>query len=329
VISHLCAPGFFFLMGVGMHLFWVSRRDRGWPVSRIIRHFAIRGSVLIVMDIFIITPTWIIGSLDEFLAGESTLGVVPGAGGDILMATGVLAALGGAMILAAFCLRLGAPATLALGAATLIVCQLVVPDPARVFDPMTLLERMFLVAGHDGFIVITYPVLPWLSVCLFGVAYGHAIRTHPERAMKLSLPAGVLALVMFLLIRQAGGFGVHHPVAGDDWMAFMTVTKYPPSIAFLSLSLGVNALLFALIYRAQRQLEGFGRALLVYGRAPLFFYVVHLYLYSFVGLAYPGHTSLAGMYPIWLLGLVVLYPLCKHYDAFKRAKSENSLWRLF
>ena len=44
---------------------------------------------------------------------------------------------------------------------------------------MTLLERMFLVAGHDGFIVITYPILPWCSVCLLGVAYGHVVRADP------------------------------------------------------------------------------------------------------------------------------------------------------
>ena len=329
LVSHLCAPGFFFLMGVGMHLYWASRHAQGRAEGHIIRHFAVRGSLLIVMDIFIITPTWIIGSLDEFLAGESALGVVPGAGGDLLMATGVLAALGGAMILAGFCLRLGSWATLALGVATLLVCQAVVPEAARVHDPMTLLERMFLVAGHDGFIVITYPILPWFSVCLLGVAYGHVVRADPGRAMKLALPAGVVALLGFVLIRGAGGFGVHHPVAGDDWMAFLTVTKYPPSLAFLLLSLGVNALLLASIHKAQRHLDGFGRTLLVFGRAPLFFYVVHLYLYALVGLAYPGHTSLAGMYPIWLLGLVALYPLCKRYDGFKRGKAENSLWRLF
>ena len=329
VVSHLCAPGFFFLMGVGMHLYRASRHAQGRSEAHIIRHFAVRGLVLIAMDIFIITPTWIIGSLDEFLAGESTLGVVPGAGGDILMATGVLAALGGAMILAAFCLRLGPVATAVLGVATLLMCQAVVPEAARVHDPMSLLELMFLVAGHGGFIVITYPILPWFCVCLFGVAYGHAVRADPRRAMKLALPAGVLALVAFALVRAAGGFGVHHPLAGDGWMAFLTVTKYPPSIAFLLLSLGVNALLLASIFAAQRHLDGAGRALLVFGRAPLFFYVVHLYLYALVGLAYPGHTSLLGMYPIWVLGLVALYPLCKRYDVFKRGKAENSLWRLF
>jgi uncharacterized membrane protein len=281
------------------------------------------------MDIFIITPTWIIGSLEEFLEGNSPLGAVPGGGGDVYLATGVLAALGGAMILAAFFLRLGAAATAALGVATLLLCQAIVPDPARVFESMTVLENMFLIAGHDSYIVITYPILPWFSVCLLGVAYGHAIRANPARAMKLALPAGGVALLAFVLIRGAGGFGVHHPVTSQDWMAYLTVTKYPPSIAFLLLSLGVNALLFGAIYRGQQFLTGAGRSLLVFGRAPLFFYVAHLYLYSLVGLAYPGYTSLLGMYPVWIVGLFALYPLCKRYDVFKRGKPEDSIWRLF
>jgi hypothetical protein len=100
-------------------------------------------------------------------------------------------------------------------------------------------------------------------------------------------------------------------------------------VAFLLLSLSANAIFMAWIYSARRHLEGLARPLMVFGRAPLFFYVLHLYLYAIAGLAYPGETSLAGMYPFWLAGLVALYPLCKRYDGFKRGKSGDSLWRLF
>ncbi len=329
VISHLCAPGFFFLMGVGMHLYWSSRRARGVAERKIVRHFAVRGTVLIAVDIFIITPTWIIGSLESFLAGVGPIEVIPGAGESIMMATGVLAALGAAMLFAAFFLRLGAVTTATAGFAILLVCQAVVPEASRVFEPMTQLERIFLVAGHDGFLLVNYPILPWLSVSLFGIAYGHLVVADSERAMRFALPAGLVALMLFVLVRGAGGFGTHHPAAGDDWMAFLTVTKYPPSVAFLLLSLGANALFLACISAARRQLEGVGRPLMVFGRAPLFFYVAHLYLFSIVGLLIPGETTLAGMFPVLLLGLVVLYPACKRYDVFKRGKPENSLWRLF
>lgn len=329
VISHLCAPGFFFLMGVGMHMFWSSRRARGWTEGRIRRHFLTRGSVLIVMEIFIIAPAFILGMWEQISAAGGPSDPIPGAGGDPFILLGVLAALGASMIMASFLLRLGAVATVALGVAILVGCHFIVPDASRVGEAMSLLERLFLVAGHDQFLINNYPFLPWFPVCLFGIAYGHWLKADANAALKGTLVAGLVGAVAFVLLRGAGGFGTHHPVVGDEWTAYLHVTKYPPSIAFLLLSLSVNALFMSMIYRAQRGLEGMGRMLLVFGRAPLFFYVVHLYLYGIVGFLHPGSTSLIAMYPVWILGLVALYPACKWYNGFKGSKSEDSLWRLF
>lgn len=329
VISHLCAPGFFFLMGVGMHMFWASRRARGWTENRIRRHFITRGSVLIVMDIFIIAPAFILGMWVQISAAEGPSDPIPGAGGDPLLLLGVLAALGASMIMASFLLRLGGVATVALGVVILVVCHVVVPDASRVGEAMSLFERLFLVAGHDQFLINNYPFLPWFPVCLFGVAYGHWIKTDAEAALNVTFVAGLVGIVAFVLLRGAGGFGTHHPVVGDEWTSYLHVTKYPPSIAFLLLSLSVNAILMSMIHRGQSRLAGIGHALLVFGRAPLFFYVLHLYLYGTMGFLYPGRTSLLGIYPFWILGLVALYPACKWYNGFKGAKSEESLWRLF
>lgn len=71
------------------------------------------------------------------------------------------------------------------------------------------------------------------------------------------------------------------------------------------------------------------RVLAVYGRTPLFFYVIHLYLYALIGLALPHPTSLAGMYPIWILGLAALYPACRAYGRFKASRTTASVWRMF
>ncbi len=62
-------------------------------------------------------------------------------------------------------------------------------------------------------------------------------------------------------------------------------------------------------------------ALAVLGGSPLFFYIAHLYLYGLIGLALgPGGTSIPRMYPFWLLGLAILYPLCWLYGRFKRSR---------
>ena len=109
-------------------------------------------------------------------------------------------------------------------------------------------------------------------------------------------------------------------------------TKYPPSIAFLLLTLGVNTLLLGLLAYLGRSPDGLGSLawpLLVLGRVPLFFYVLHLWLYTAVGLAIPGDTSLLVMYPIWIGGVALLLPACVRYDRFKCGRPADSYWRLF
>ncbi|MBT4523119.1 MAG: DUF1624 domain-containing protein [Halieaceae bacterium] len=329
VISHLCAPGFFFLMGVGMHFFWASRRERGWSEGEIARHFAVRGGVLVLVDLFIITPAFILGMWEQFASGEGLADVIPGISGEPMLVVNVLATLGLSMIVSALLMRLGTKATAFLALAILLACQALLPDASEAFRTESFLSRLLLVAGQDGFLVVNYPLLPWLSVCLFGVAYGGALRANAATGLKAALPAGVAMLLLFLVVRIAGGFGAHHPMSDESWMALLEVTKYPPSIAFLLLGLGGNALFLSIILGMQKHLEGPGRALLVFGRSALFFYVLHMYIYAIFGRLYPGETSLLGMYPAWFVGLVILYPLCKKYDEFKRGTGEASIWRLF
>jgi len=69
---------------------------------------------------------------------------------------------------------------------------------------------------------------------------------------------------------------------------------------------------------------------LVFERNSLFFYIAHLYLYGLIGLALGQRVvSIPRMYPFWLLGLVLLYPLCWLYGRFKHSRAPVSLWRLF
>ena len=79
VVSHLCAPGFFALMGAGMTLFAMTRRDRGWSEGRIAKHFATRGAVLIVVDFVLVLPAFALGTLEAILNENTALmPAVPG-----------------------------------------------------------------------------------------------------------------------------------------------------------------------------------------------------------------------------------------------------------
>jgi len=97
------------------------------------------------------------------------------------------------------------------------------------------------------------------------------------------------------------------------------------------LSLGLCLLVLWLFSRTGPGLARWGKPLLVYGRAPLLFYIAHLYLFALVGLLTASRTegSLPFMYLIWLAGLMILYPACRWYGRFKAGTSPDSIWRLF
>jgi uncharacterized membrane protein len=107
------------------------------------------------------------------------------------------------------------------------------------------------------------------------------------------------------------------------------VVKYPPSLPFIFLTLGIDLLLLAAFVRIESGVRRWN-PLVVFGSSPLFFYIAHLYLYKVIGETfYPRGTQLLSMYPLWLGGLVILYPLCWLFGRFKQRQPLNSLWRFF
>ena len=66
----------------------------------------------------------------------------------------------------------------------------------------------------------------------------------------------------------------------------------------------------------------------VFGSSPLFFYIAHLYLYTFMGWAFPHGMGLTHMVPLWFTGILILYPLCLWYGRFKQSRPADSMWRL-
>ena len=329
VVSHLCAPGFCLLMGVSMRLFATARAERGWSHGRTLRHFAIRGLVLIAVDYLLVNPAWLYGHLDsEIVFDGSPLFAMPGATAEIpYLSLGVLGMLGATMLLCGLLLGAGPWGAAVVGVAAILLTQIALPEARYVDEPFAMWLRVLLVPGQTGIVSVSYPVLPWLGVTALGIAYGHAIERYGGRALSFATPVGLVCCAAFVVVRLGSGFGNLHP-PGSGWMAFLTLTKYPPSLAFLLLAIGGNALLLGALHVAGAALER-ARPLLVFGRTPLFFYVIHLYVYGTIGLAYPGDTSLLGMYPFWLIGLGVMFPLCARYEHFKRGRRGDSLWRLF
>jgi uncharacterized membrane protein len=314
LVTHLSAPGFFSLMGVGMVLFANSRRKQGWSEWTIIGHFLIRGGLLIALQLLVVNRTW------ELSAGGWAL--------DIYI--GVLFALGGTMILGSLLLWLKPKYLLALTAVLVLGTELLTPDPSlwnQMFQP---LNRLLLVPGGNLALWVNYPVLPWLELVSFGMVFGHWLVDDARKAFERALKFGAAFILAFLVLRYLDGFGNIRPREGNTWIDFLNVVKYPPSITFNLLTMGVNLLIMGLFARASGKLQQFFQPLVVFGQAPLFFYLTHLLLYAGLGLwLTPEGTGIPKMYLYWLLGLLILYPLCLWYRQLKHRQPANSTLRFF
>jgi len=320
-VTHLCAPGFFLLLGLSMVFFAESRRRLGWPDGRIRRYFFWRGLILVGLQLFIENAAWLLGPATE---------IHPGSTGTLLIYLAVLYALGLAMIIGGWLLRLRPSILVGAGVAAVLLTQFLTPGPesvSRLYQPLL---RAILIPGQTGILRVKYPVVPWLGVALLGMALGKTMARDPRRAYRQAFLFGAGALALFPVIRSIGWpVGDFQPPAGPGWIAFLNVTKYPPSLAFLLVTLGIDLLLLSLLSRKEEILRRWGQPLLVFGRTALFFYIVHLYVYGLTGLAFPKGMPFGGMYLFWLGGLVLLYFLCPWYARFKTQKAPDSVWRMF
>jgi len=311
LVTHLCAPGFSFLMGTGIWLFAQSRRKMGWSRWAVTRHFLVRGALLIALQFLVENQAWRLS---------------PGWQLDVYV--GVLFALGGTMILGSLLVWLKPQALLALTVVLAVGTELLVPNPVVWGQRNGPFDLLLLLSGGDSRLWSNYPVLPWLKFVTFGMLFGHWLLDDAKKAFGRALKLGGALLLAFVVVRYLNGFGNIRPRVGDSWIAFLNVVKYPPSIAFSLLTMGANLLLLGLFGLASARVQRLLQPLAVFGRAPLFFYVVHLFLYAGLGLwLTPAGTSIAGMYPYWLLGLLLLFPLTWWYGRWKHRQPPNSILR--
>ncbi len=313
-VTHIAAPGFFLLLGVGMTLFAHSRRERGWGRWKITRYFISRGLLLFFIQFVLVNRAW------ELSPGGWTINIY----------VGVLFALGGSMILASSLVWLRPTYLVILSGILFVSTEFIHPDPSLWgtlnWQPLNLL---LIYPGGDLNLWSNYPILPWFELVVFGLAFGYWMANDPQKATRRGLWIGLTFLLSFLVLRFLDGFGNVRPRAGDRWLDYLNVVKYPPSMTFTLLMTGLNLILLRLFTILGENREKLLQPLAIYGRAPLVFYVLHLFLYAGLGyLFYPAGSSIPEMFSLWILGLLILFPLCFWYIQFKNRQPENSIWRL-
>lgn len=324
-ISHFCAPGFLLLMGIGMTLFRTSRIKKGWTERAVKIFFIKRGLILMIIPYFLEYAAW---GLGYYFADKSVLLQHNEPGGDsyTFLVFTVLFSLGISMVLGAFILKLSKYMLWTITIIGILLSFFIIQyfaAPEIIYNPVT---AIFFIPGDHHFVFVKYGIFPWFSLATGGMLLGRFYASGQQEKSKPLLIISLSLLALFVVFRliPIGNF------QKDEWvsiMDFFTIVKYPPSPAFITLTLGINILLLYLLTFAGSLRPS--HPILVFGRTPLFFYFIHLYLYALAGLFFPSGTDLILLYIIWAVGLIPLYYLCKKYLKFKSAQSNDSIWRLF
>jgi uncharacterized membrane protein len=318
-VTHYCAPVFVFLAGASA---WMAgtRRSR----SQLARFLLSRGLWLILIEVTVVSFGW-------YLSTRWTYGA----------RAQVIWAIGASMVVLAGLVHLPRPAVAGIGLALVVDHNLLDGIPPEAFGAFAPLWHALHVPGPLGIIpvYVTYPVLPWIGVMALGYAAGPAVFSRQANAPRRLALAGALLALGFVALRTLNAYGdpglrLEHGTPTLLAMSFMNVTKYPPSLLFVLMTLGPALVILALLHRARGPLTD---VFVTFGRVPFLFYVAHLYLVHglavLAGMAqgFPGSAirtvyrqlpqgygfGLPVVYLVWLGVVVALYPVCRRYAALK------------
>ena len=327
-VTHLCAPGFFFLMGCGMALRSQWQSEQGWSHGRIAGFHLKRGALLVAINQLVENPAWGLGLAFRISDVARLSEAVPGGGWGPYLVTGVLTGLGLSLAVGGLLLRFGSRIWLVIAAAALLATELLIPPPEQgrtVFHPLV---RLLMVPGHTNVLMVLYPLIPWFALTALGVVFGRAVRRDPAATLRAAPWIGLVLAVMALGLRALGGFGNIVAPRDDSWIEFLNFVKYPPALVFTCFTLGVNLLILGSL--TLRRVGAAASSLAVFGRAPLLFYIAHLWLYAMLGAVFFRRPArLQTMMTVWLFGLVPLWFLCRRYRSFKESLPAHSFWRFF
>lgn len=328
-ITHLCAPGFFFLMGAGIYWFAASRQSTGWSPNDAVRRTALRGFAILLTGQLLENPVLFLqGLMKPAAVSLSKVTAPPPIDGSALYWGFItLSGLGAVMILCALLLRLPPWTWLATSAICVFITNTLLPADGK---PGPLYQAILLTPGLSQHVFVVYPVIPWLAVAAAGMFFARWWRTQPATAEKRIWIIGAALLLLAIVLRAAGGWGNIRPPRDSSWIEFLNNVKYPPSLVFWSMSVGINLLLLALLIRLPERFKSESSPLMVYGQTPLFFYLAHFYLLMIGGfLFFKEAGSLEQAYLGWVIVLLATYPICAWYRKFKLSKPKESLWRMF
>lgn len=324
-ITHFCAPVFVFLSGTSIFLY----SSKGKTKKQVAFFLFSRGLFLMFVEVFIIETLWdfnftviylqVIWAIGLSMVLLSVLQYLPF---KILLLTGLIIVFGHNLL-----------------------DNIIIDAPfwKSVFWSIIHKRHDYLINDHLLF-VIAYPFLPWLGLMILGYTIGklYLPEIDPEFRKKTLRLTGIAVIVLFVLIRWVNIYGDMHQweVQKSTFFSvldFIKTSKYPPSLLFTLMTIGPSLILLSLF---ENSLGSVSKKIIVFGKVPFFYYVLHVFLiHSIAWLVFfaTGHSwseldfnhfregslpigsghPLWVVYFVWIAVIVILYFPCRWYSKYK------------
>jgi uncharacterized membrane protein len=332
-ITHYCAPLFMFLSGTSAALVG-QRKGKAY----LTRFLVTRGLWLIFIELTVVNFAW-------FFNPTFTTQLL-----------GVIWALGWSMIFLAGFIHLPKWLTISIGLALVFGHNLldgvhVNSSLAASFGWSVVHEFNFFKIGSFN-VLAAYPLVPWIGVMALGYCLGDIYKkgTDAQKRKRFLLWLGITSILLFIVIRYSNVYGdpskwTQQHSAFYTFLSFLKVTKYPPSLLYLLITIGPGLVFLSL---GENWSNSISRRVKTIGRVPMFYYLVHLYLIhigSLIAAVASGRSwtdmvnfstwisgepklqgygfSLGVVYAVWAALIIVLYFLCKKYDRYKSSHREK------
>jgi uncharacterized membrane protein len=337
-ITHFCAPVFCFTAGIGA-FFWASH---GRTKPQLSRFLLTRGLWLMFLE-------WTVVRFFFFfdIRFDNTLVILT-----------VFWMLGLCMVVLAALVYLPTRLLAALSVAIIVLHNLLDGIQAAQFGRAAwvwnILHQPGLVRLQNPTVALAYPLIPWIGVMAAGYCFGRVLQWEPAQRQRLMFRLGLALTVGFILLRAWNRYGDPFPWTAQKnslftLLSFLNTTKYPPSLAFLLMTLGPAIVAMGWLDRIR---FSSANPLIVFGRVPFFFFLVHLALIhaiaillgllrygprSFLLMPAPSMGGSRQMFPanygydlwvvyaVWIAVIAILYPACRWYG---RLRQRSRAWWL-
>jgi uncharacterized membrane protein len=334
-ITHFCAPVFVFLAGTSAYLYGGHKTKKELSLFLFTRGLWLVFAELVILSLFrTFNPSyhflnlqviWVIGVSMIFLSAMIYMKQA------MLLVTGIL----------------------------LIACHNILDN---VHVPGNNIAAFLWALLHDpgyfkfGYFTfhVHYPAIPWIGIIAVGYCAGSLFARgyDPARRRTTLLSVGLITTALFIIVRYVNAYGdfSHWSVQKNvafTVLSFLNLTKYPPSFLYALMTLG-PALTFLAI--AEKPLNGFAKKIMILGRVPMFYYLLHIFLihlFALVAAVISGYKwsdmilttmiqrspdlkgygfNLLTVYLVWIALIFILYPICKWYDQYKKNHRSGQWW---